>query len=394
MTHGAIRVNPAVPRPANLRVCVIDPAPLRKLPTFIRAHVEGLPADVTLVHGDPPHLGDRPLRSQSLAARAWRKASRIALRRPWGGDHTEALLRAFDEVRPDVVLSEWGPCSVRAMAACRRAGLPQVAHFHGYDASVHHVIASHHRQYQALFDAAAAVVAVSRAMARRLIELGAPADKVHYNPYGVDCRRFRDADPRHAPPTFIGVGRLVDKKAPRTTIRAFAAVRRACPEAQLLLIGDGPLRADCQRLIASLGLAGAVTLTGNLDHTEVQRRMRTARAFVQHSVEGPDGDCEGTPNAVLEAGATGLPTVATRHAGIPDVVVEGETGLLVDEHDEAAMAAAMTRLARDADLAGRLGGAARRRVEAEFAQPRRLAALADLCRQAAGFCTQHPREAA
>lgn len=93
--------------------------------------------------------------------------------------------------------------------------------------------------------------------------------------------------------------------------------------------------------------------------------MRAARCFVQHSVEAPDGDCEATPVGVLEAGASGLPVVATRHDGITDVVVEGETGLLVEERDVRGMAEAVPGLARD-PLAARLGRAARRHVRTHF----------------------------
>jgi glycosyltransferase involved in cell wall biosynthesis len=94
--------------------------------------------------------------------------------------------------------------------------------------------------------------------------------------------------------------------------------------------------------------------------------MRQARVFVQHSVVAADGNREGTPVAIIEAGASGLPVVATRHAGIPDVVVEGSTGFLVDERDVEGMARHMIRLAQDAELAGRLGRAARERVQVHF----------------------------
>ena len=103
--------------------------------------------------------------------------------------------------------------------------------------------------------------------------------------------------------------------------------------------------------------------------------MRQARAFVQHSVVAIDGDSEGTPVAILEAGAAGLPVVATRHGGIPDVVVPGETGLLIREGDVCAMAECMARLAADPELAARLGSAARSRIRAEFSMDKSLSSL-------------------
>jgi glycosyltransferase involved in cell wall biosynthesis len=103
--------------------------------------------------------------------------------------------------------------------------------------------------------------------------------------------------------------------------------------------------------------------------------MQHARCVVQHSVVAPSGDSEGTPLTILEAGATGLPVVSTRHAGIPDVVIEGATGFLVDEHDEESMAQHMIRLAQDPDLAGVMGRAARAHIQKNFSKARRLASL-------------------
>ena len=96
---------------------------------------------------------------------------------------------------------------------------------------------------------------------------------------------------------------------------------------------------------------------------------------MQHSVRASDGDSEGTPVAVLEAGAAGLPVVATRHAGIMDVVVDGETGLLVDEGDVDGMARCMVQLAREPDVAARLGEKARNHIVAEFSMDDRLGRL-------------------
>ncbi|MEA3377274.1 MAG: glycosyltransferase, partial [Chloroflexota bacterium] len=114
---------------------------------------------------------------------------------------------------------------------------------------------------------------------------------------------------------------------------------------------------------------------GVSSHADLANAMRAARGFVQHSVQAFSGDSEGTPVAVLEAGASGLPVVATRHAGIPDVVVEGETGFLVDEGDVHAMAEGMVRLASMPDLAGRMGAAARKRIEEHFSMEKSIANL-------------------
>ena len=192
-------------------------------------------------------------------------------------------------------------------------------------------------------------------MERQLLQLGCPRDKLVYNPYGVDCAKFAGAAPATAAPQFVAVGRMVEKKAPHLTITAFARVVAECPEARLRVIGDGQLLGVCRDLAAALGIEHAVTFLGAQPHEIVEREMRQARALVQHSVTASNGDSEGTPVAVLEAGAIGLPVVSTRHAGIPDVVADGVTGFLVDERDTEEMARRLVTLIRNPGLAGELG---------------------------------------
>jgi len=196
-----------------------------------------------------------------------------------------------------------------------------------------------------------------------------PPEKLHYSPYGVDSARFAAVEAGANPPLFVGVGRLVDKKAPYLTVLAFARVCDRVPEARLVLVGDGELLDACQWLARSLGIAERVEFAGRRPHEEVAARLGRARAFVQHSVTTSYGDCEGTPVAVLEASARALPVVATRHAGIRDAVVEGETGLLCDEGDIETMATHMVRLATDPELATQLGQAGRARVEQHYTMP-------------------------
>jgi glycosyltransferase involved in cell wall biosynthesis len=361
--------------PDGKRLAIVYGGGHQQLPTFVKAHVDGLPCSTTLVHGLLPGIDGRPLLSQLWISRAVRKAGRIVRRRDWGWEITRGYLEAFRRINPSAVLAEWGTVAVGVMEACRVRRLPLIAHFHGYDAAIHAVVEENLDKYRVLFRQAAAVIAVSRVMEQRLLSWGAPAERVHYNPYGVDCSRFGGARPAEAPPILLAVGRMVEKKAPYLTILAFATVCRNSPGAELRMIGDGPLTGVCRDLARGLGVEHAVSFMGAQSSEVIQGEMRGARCFVQHSVEASDGDSEGTPVAVIEAGASGLPVVSTRHAGIPDVVADGETGFLVDERDVAAMAASMLRLVQEPSLAGRMGQAARSRINAEFSLERRIGAL-------------------
>jgi glycosyltransferase involved in cell wall biosynthesis len=108
---------------------------------------------------------------------------------------------------------------------------------------------------------------------------------------------------------------------------------------------------------------------------QILQELPKARCFVQHSIEAQDGDSEGTPNVVLEAGACGLPVVSTTHAGIPDVVLDGETGFLVPEFDIRTMADRMACFARSPDRARAMGVAARARIEQLFTVERSIEGL-------------------
>ena len=362
------------------RICIVQPNPASASETFLEAHARNLPAQVVVVHSDPPCIGDRPVLDRSGMARLARAARRLLVGRRTDRERDELYLRALRIARPDAVLAEYGTMGVRVAGACRELGVPLVVHFHGFDASINQVLETHRESYPALFRDASAVVAVSRPMRLKLIGLGAPAEKVHWNPCGVDCSTFGGAAPADRPPVFLAVGRLVEKKGPLLTLEAFAELIRQCPEARLRIIGDGPMREACYRRSEHLGIAAEVEFLGARPHSAVREEMRRARCFVQHSVVAPSGDREGTPVGILEAGASGLPVVATRHEGIPDVVVEGETGLLVDERDVGAMAAAMLRMAREPALAGAMGGAARRHIESRFTLERSTASLWSIIR--------------
>lgn len=360
-----------------MRLCIVQPAIGKVSETFIAAHAEGLPADVTVVHcslkrGRVPKIGDQAILSQSLLSRMQRRLYRRLTRRPANWEITAGFLAAFRRNRVSAVLAEYGPMGLMVMDACRLAGLPMIVHFHGYDASRQDVLQQHADDYRRMFDQAAAVIAVSQAMKSRLSALGAPSDKLFYNPYGVDCRRFAAADPASAAPVFLAVGRFAEKKAPHLTLLAFAEVQRVCPDARLRMIGKGPLLDACRDLANGLGIEKAVAFLGAQEHEVVQEEMRKARAFVQHSLEAHNGDSEGTPVAVLEAGASGLPVVSTRHAGIPDVVIEEVTGLLVEERDVQGMTTEMLRLARDPGLAAKLGRSAREHIRHHFSMDRRI----------------------
>jgi glycosyltransferase involved in cell wall biosynthesis len=149
------------------------------------------------------------------------------------------------------------------------------------------------------------------------------------------------------------------------------------------MIGDGGLLGVCKDLAQGLGVGDAVSFLGRQPHEVVAEEMRRARAFVQHSVVASDGNTESMPNSILEASASGLPVVSTRHAGIPEMVLDGETGFLVEERDVDGMARHMARLVREPALAAELGRAGRQRMRQNFSIDARIARLWEIVQAAA-----------
>ena len=354
--------------------------------TFIAAHLERL-REVVLVLSDgrPPRLADGvPLLlpvTPKARLRSWVERKVLRLDQP--AQRHRRTVEMLRERRVQVVLAEYGNMGDALADACRDAGVPLVAHFHGYDAHRHNE-AQECGGYRRLFDRAAALVVVSRSMEQRLVELGAPQEKVLHNCYGIDVGRFASGAPAEAAPHFLAVGRFVDKKAPQLTLIAFRKVLDLCPGARLTMVGDGMLWEACRQMVVALRMEEQVVLAGVQDHRRIAELLRASRAFVQHSVVTSSGDSEGTPLAVLEAMATGIPVVATRHAGIGDVVEHGVSGLLGPEGDVEAMAANMVRLVQEPWVADAMGRAGRAHVERHYRVEDRIAALQAILDRAAG----------
>jgi colanic acid/amylovoran biosynthesis glycosyltransferase len=299
--------------------------------------------------------------------------------------HVDPALRGVNERRVRsylerhgvrAVLAEYGPEGCLLRLACKRAQTPLYVHFHGYDATSLPRDSLWRRSYRQLFRDAAGIIAPSSFIADRLEAMGCARNKLHVSACGIDVPAAPASFARQR--RFVAVGRLVEKKSPLSTLRAFALVARRDPKVRLDIVGDGPLRERCIAAVSDLGLVDCVTFHGALPNERVMQLLSNSFAFVQHSVEAPDGDCEGLPVAILEAMACALPVISTRHSGIPDAVLHGETGLLVAEHDIDGMAGAMMAVLGDPEMAARMGRAGRDHVESAFTRARTAARLREI----------------
>ena len=338
-------------------LCIIKPNNDAFSETFIQAHIDGLAGNKKVIYGGAfplyDHEGKYLIRSK-LGLLSYLIQKKI-LKRKNIGVRTRALKKYLIKQKIDVVFAEYGMVGASVTEACKLAGVPLVIHFHGADVYHRETVASYHELYKATFEYGSAFIAVSAEMADTLKQMGAPANKVFNASCGVDTSTFSLLDISGSLKYFLFVGRFVEKKSPGSLVKAFKIVVDKYADAKLWMVGSGPLFDDTQKLISQLGLQNNITLTGVLKPAAIRELMKKMRAFVQHSVTATDGDKEGTPVTVLEASASGLPVVSTRHAGIKEAVIEDITGLLVDEYDISGMAEKIMTLAQLPQLAVKLG---------------------------------------
>jgi phosphatidyl-myo-inositol dimannoside synthase len=280
---------------------------------------------------------------------------------------------SFDVIHAHWVLPNGPPAAVVA----RLRGLPLVISLHGSDVYLAERAAPLTLAAAGVFRVAGAVTACSRDLKQRALRLGARPDMVDVVPYGVDPRAFQP-DPAAGPqvraelglpsdaPLIVTVSRLVYKKGLTYLLEAFPRVIERHPRAALVIGGYGDLREDLERRAAELGIAARVRFPGQLARDRAARYISAADVYVVPSIRDQGGNVDGLPNALLEGMGAARPIVASCVAGIPEVIDDGEHGLLIAERDSVAIAAAINRLLDDRDLAQRLGAAARRRVLGEL----------------------------
>jgi phosphatidylinositol alpha-1,6-mannosyltransferase len=280
-----------------------------------------------------------------------------------------AAFRLARAKRPAVIHAHWFfPQGIVAVLVGRALNIPVVITAHGAD-----VYGLRGRLWDALRRALAsrceAVTVVSRDMAARLSNITSRSGRPpKVMPMGVETQRFR-ADPGAAWPvdkTVLFVGRLAEKKGLECLIRAFPEVLCSHPDARLVVVGDGPLRSDLERLASRLGLQDRVEFLGGRPFSELPRWYSTSQVFLLPSVVAQSGDREGLPVVLFEAMAAGRPIVATSVGGVSEVVVHGRTGLLVEPGVPTALASAVNELLDSQPAAQRIGALASRLVRRKF----------------------------
>jgi colanic acid/amylovoran biosynthesis glycosyltransferase len=289
--------------------------------------------------------------------------------------------------------AHFGQDGVSVMGLARKLRVPLVVTFHGGDCTVtrlslwlsgkmynYHFLLGEER----LKREAAVFLAVSGFVHRQLLARGYPEEKVRTHYIGVDTVKFAPANRLNDTPYVLCVGRHVPKKGIDVLLKAFARIAGKYPSLTLLQVGTGPLTRTLAALASALGLAGRVRFLGAQSHDKIVELMRGARVFALPSQEPASGDREALGIVFNEASACGIPVVATRHGGIPEAVLDGETGFLVPEKADTALAERLDRLLSDEALASRMGRRGREYVCEMFDLSRQTRLLERIYDEVAG----------
>ncbi|HEX8017642.1 MAG TPA: glycosyltransferase family 4 protein [Flavobacterium sp.] len=356
------------------KIAIISPSQNAYSETFIQAHKNHLSGKVYYYFGSIANLN---LEGEGIllkgAKKIYGKFLNLLLKKKFYSEK-KALLNSWKKKGINLLFFEYGTTAGLFIDVIKESKIPLIVHFHGYDASMYSTIKEFEKQYAQIFDYATYIVVVSEVMKEKLLELGCPRDKLVKNIYGPN-NLFLDCQPNFSKQQFISVGRFTNKKAPYYTLLAFKEVLSEFPEAKLIMGGDGNLLETCENICKYYQLENSVFFDGIITPEKYKQYLTESLAFVQHSIIAKNGDMEGTPLAILESSAAGLPVIASRHAGISEVITDKKTGLLFEEHDVKKMAEHMKTILRDKEYAISLGLRGKENIRTYFSMKKHIDTL-------------------
>ncbi|NEQ73523.1 MAG: glycosyltransferase [Okeania sp. SIO2C9] len=295
-------------------------------------------------------------------------------------------LKCLQDLSPQLIHAHFGLDGVLALPLAKKLKVPLIITFHGYYATTEKTLNQskgfytqtwnfvknrgqffrelYFRNRDRLFQEADYFIAVSEFIRSQLIEKGCPSEKIKVNYIGIDVDKFTPNPEVKREPIVLFVGRLIEKKGCEYLIRAIAQVQKTIPNIKLVVIGDGILRSSLESLAGSL--LSNYCFLGVQPPEVVKEWMNKAFLLGAPSITTATGESEGLPIVILEAQAMGLPVISSIHAGIPEAIIDGETGFLAQEKDWESLAKYILNLHENVELREQFSALGRRRIETEF----------------------------
>jgi colanic acid/amylovoran biosynthesis glycosyltransferase len=341
---------------------------------------------------DAVYCHSRRFGANSFLQRASNKVYEIIFR-----SYERYCIRMIRDKGAKLLHAHFGTEGYYHLAVQRAIDIPMITTFYGADMSrLPYENPKWRRRYKKLFAEGSLFLAEGPFMAKALVDLGCSPDKVRVQHLGVDVNRIPFL-PRllknGEPVRILMAASFREKKGIPYGISAFAKALKKFPDMELRIIGgaktteENEFMMSCRKLAENEGIADKVFFLGYLLYSDYLKETEAAHIFLAPSVRASNGDTEGgAPVAVIEASAAGMPVVATRHCDIPNVIIDGETGLLVAERDADALADAILKMASAPESWGSFGAAGRRRVEKEFDVFKQVARLENIYDEVVKLC--------
>ncbi len=291
-----------------------------------------------------PKAGELKFRKYNLIDRIYVKlfTQKYGVRYDFPPFKKQFFIREIKRFKPDVIHAHFGSNGIEILPIAIKMGIPLFTTLHGIDAS-EFLNDTNYRKRIIDLSNVSTILTVSAIMRQEIINIGANPSNIFVNRIGIPVDEFdfslripiRDKLREKQEIIFLQISRFTEKKGHQFTVRAFAKFLGKHPNlsVRLLLGGDGPLLHNTIQLVNELGIANQVEFIGKVAHHKVKEYLQNADVFLHHSITTKNDDKEGIPTVIMEAMATGLPVLSSKHAGIPELVLDGITGFLVEEKD-------------------------------------------------------------
>lgn len=282
--------------------------------------------------------------------------------------------------------AHFGTNGALVAATAQKVDKPLVVTLHGVDVGIllnPHIPVDYlfyKRTYKRMFETAQLLLPASQELADCLVQLGAPENKIQIHRLGVDTSAFTPFKRPDRPAQFLMIGRQVEKKGFEYGIRAFAKIASKHPGATLTLIGKGPLQEHLQNVAAELKITDKIIFKGSVPSAQMPALLENYDVLVAPCIVAKNNDRDSGLIVLKEAGASAMASIGTYCGGLPEIIDDGRTGYLVNQHATDALADSMDTLASNYALRTQLGMNARAKMELEYDTIKQNAKLENLFR--------------
>src|SRR5699024_2935077 len=267
--------------------------------------------------------------------------------------------------KPDLIHGHFGLDSYRLLGLKQTFNLPFIVNFYGYDVLRLPEEFGWKRRYRTLAKEGDLFFVGSEDMKSNVVGLSFPEEKIKVLKLGMKLDEIRFEQRTAAGPNLMMVGRMVEKKGFKYAVKAVNLLKEKGIVIRLDLYGDGALRPELEQLTSKLDINDQVTFHGQTENQVIFKELYRHDILLVPSVQAADGDREGIPQTTVEGMATGIPVVASSHAGLPELIIHEETGLQVPERDASGLADAIQRYMEEDSLVSKVSKNGRHRVEQE-----------------------------